>query len=54
MYDIATYCFRSSQCDSFDIYIYNMGINFLPIVLAILQLLETIITYWKPKNKHEI
>merc|ERR1712062_352258 len=27
LYDTAAYCFRSDQCDSFDIYIYNLGVN---------------------------
>ena len=36
VYDLATYCFRSSQCDSFDIYVYNLGVNFFPIVLNLL------------------
>lgn len=34
-YDSVTYCFRSSQCDSFDVYVYNLGVNFFPITLYI-------------------
>lgn len=52
MYDIASYCFRSSQCDSFDIYVYNLGINFFPIVLNLMQIIETLIAYWKTKDDH--
>ena len=36
LYDTTTYCFRSDQCDSFDIYIYNLGVNLFPITLYFL------------------
>ena len=53
-YDSATYCFRSSQCDSFDIYIYNLGVNLFPITLYILQIIETLIVHASPTNNHEL
>ena len=53
-YDSATYCFRSSQCDSFDIYIYNLGVNLFPITLYILQIIETLIVDASPKDSHEL
>jgi len=43
LYDTVTYCFRSDQCDSFDVYVYNLGINLFPIVLYFLQIIETLI-----------
>ena len=53
-YDSATYCFRSSQCDSFDIYVYNLGVNLVPITLYMLQLIETLFVNWNARNISEI
>ena len=53
-YDAVTYCFRSSQCDSFDVYIYNLGVNLFPIMLYFMQIVETLIAYRKPANLHEV
>ena len=53
-YDAVTYCFRSDQCDSFDIYIYNLGINLFPILLHTLQIIETIIVMYDPVDLHEV
>ena len=53
-YDTVTYCFRSSQCDSFDIYVYNLGVNLFPIVLYVLQILETLIVWAEPENLREV
>ena len=36
IYDATTYCFRSEQCDSFDIYLYNLSEHLYDIVLAFL------------------
>lgn len=54
LYDTASYCFRSDQCDSFDIYIYNLGVNMFPITLYFAQIVESLIVYRKPKNVHEV
>jgi len=54
LYDSVTYCFRSAQCDSFDIYVYNLGINFFPIVLNTLQILETLIVMSSPRDVAEV
>ena len=54
LYDTVTYCFRSSQCDSFDIYVYNLGINLFPIVLYFLQIIETLIVMAEPANLREV
>ena len=37
-YDISSYCFRSDQCDSFDIYLYNITVNAMPILLSVAQI----------------
>ena len=54
LYDTAAYCFRSDQCDSFDIYIYNLGVNLFPITLNFMQIVESLIVYRKPKNVHQV
>ena len=54
LYDTVTYCFRSDQCDSFDIYVYNLGINLWPIMLHFLQIVETLIVMSEPENLHEV
>ena len=54
LYDTATYCFRSDQCDSFDIYIYNLGVNMFPITLYFLQIVESLVVYRSPKNVHDV
>lgn len=54
LYDTATYCFRSEQCDSFDIYVYNLGKNYLPISLYFLQIIETLIVMAQPASLHEV
>ena len=53
-YDSATYCFRSSQCDSLDIYIYNLGVNLVPISLYTLQLILTVFVNWNTNSISEI
>ena len=58
-YDITSYCMRSSQCDSMEVYIYNIGKNMFTIVINILQILETVIVQASPislkatKTKYE-
>ena len=32
----------------------NMVFNMLPITIAIAQMIETIVVYWKPKNMHDL
>ena len=54
LYDTAAYCFRSDQCDSFDIYIYNLGVNLLPIALDVMQIIESLIVYKNPKDVHQV
>ena len=53
-YDSVTYCFRSDQCDSFDIYVYNLGVNLWPISLHILQIFQTLIFMRNPQTLHEV
>ena len=54
MYDTAAYCFRSDQCDSFDIYIYNLGVNMFPIALYFMQIVESLVVYSHPKDVHQV
>ena len=53
-YDTLTYCFRSDQCDSFDVYVYNLGINLFPISMHFLQIIATLIVMADPANLREV
>lgn len=50
VYDATTYCFRSEQCDSFDIYLYNLSEHLTQIGLSLLQIISLL--FQKPKNLH--
>ena len=54
LYDTAAYCFRSDQCDSFDIYIYNLGVNLFPIALNLMQILESVVVYRNPQDVMQV
>lgn len=54
LYDLATYCFRSDQCDSMDTIIYNLGINIFQIVLNVMQLVLTLVVHRKPADIAEL